>query len=180
MNVKGQLNLRYTFYRLRTLSEFGKLGLCSWRTLPVPPTMQLMQSSHASSLHSTRAILGRTTCAADDAASPIFERRAFTRLVCFWRALPVPSMMHLVQSPLASSLYSTRMFLVHNTCAANAAACTIFSRLEPVLDPCASGAHYVCHRCCNLCSLPTPRAFTRPGFFWRALPVPPMLRLVQF
>ena len=43
---------------------------------------------------------------------------------------------------------------------------------------CASGAHYLCHRCCSLCTLRTPRAVTRLVCSWRALLVPPLMQLV--
>ena len=108
-----------------THPKFVKLGLCSWRKLPVPPMLQLVQSLHASSLFLTRVLLGYITCAIDDAA------------------------------------------------------CAIFARLEPLLDPCAPGAHYLCPLRCSLCSPHTPRAFTRPAWSWRALPVSLMLQLVQ-
>ena len=50
--------------------------------------------------------------------------------------------MKLVQSSDASSLYSTRVLLARTTRTAVDAACAIFARLVPLLDPCAPGAHY--------------------------------------
>ena len=44
--------------------------------------------------------------------------------------------MQLVHSSNASSLYSTRVLLARTTPTAVDAACVIFARLEPLLDPC--------------------------------------------
>ena len=60
--------------------------------------------------------------------------------------------MQFVHSSHASSLYSTRMLLVHTTRIAVDAACALFARLEPLLDPCS---------------------------LWRALLVPPLMKLVH-
>ena len=69
--------------------------------------------------------------------------------MCFWRAPSLPPMMQFVQSPNAWSLHST------TSC-------------------------YLCRWCSSLlCSLRTPRAFTRPGFSWQARTVPPIPQLVQ-
>ena len=57
-----------------THPESVKLGLCSWRTLPVPLLLQLVHSSHASSLCLTRVLLARTTRTAGDAACAVSER----------------------------------------------------------------------------------------------------------
>ena len=157
-----------------THPESAELGLCSWCALLVPPLMQPVQSSHASSLYSTRVRLARTTRTAVDAACAIFARleplldpcapsahysyrrwcslctlrtpRAFTRPVCSGRALLVPPLMQLVQSSHASSLYSTRVLLVRSARTTVGAGCAIFARHEPLLDPCAPGAHYSYHR----------------------------------
>ena len=111
--------------------------MCSWRAPLVPPLIQLVQPSHASSLNSTRVLLARTTCTTVDIACELFARlkslldlfaadahnlynrryslctlctpRALTRLVCFWRALLISSLMQFMQSPNASGLYSTRV-----------------------------------------------------------------------
>ena len=151
--------------------ESAKLGLCSWCTLPVPPLMQLVrsshasrfysnrvplallvpplmqlvQSSHASSLYSTHKLLTRTTRTTVDAASRFYSTRVPL-------ALLVPPLMQLVQSSHASSLYSTHKLLTRTTRTTVDAACAIFARLEPLLDPCAPGAHYSYHRWCSLCN----------------------------
>ena len=78
--------------------------------------------------------------------------RAFTRSECSW---------------------------VRTTCTADDAAGAISARLEPLRDPRGPSTHYLCHRCCHLCTLRTPRAYIRPAWFWRALPVSPMLQLVH-
>ena len=147
-----------------THPESAKLGLCSWCTQPVPTLMQLVQSSHASSLYSTRVLLAPTTRTTVDAACAIFTRleplldpcapgvhysyrrwcslcnlctpRASTRPVCSWRAVLVPLLMQPVHSSYASSLYSTRVLLVRTTRTAVNVACALFERLEPLLDPC--------------------------------------------
>ena len=62
--------------------------------------------------------------------------------LCFWRTLPVPPMLQLVHSSHASSCYSTRVFLARTTRTAVDAACALFARLEPLLDPCAPDVHY--------------------------------------
>ena len=54
-----------------TRLESVKLGLTSWCKLPVPPLMQLVQSSY---LYSTRVLLARTTRTTVDAACAIFAR----------------------------------------------------------------------------------------------------------
>ena len=54
--------------------ESVELGLCSWRTLPVPPMLQPVHSSHASSIYSTHALLARTTRTAVDAPCALFAR----------------------------------------------------------------------------------------------------------
>ena len=166
-----------------------------------------MQSPNASTLNSTRVVLARTTYTADDAAWAISARlellldpcapgahnlyrrccslcnlrtpRPFTRPVCSWRAQFVPLMMQLVRSPHASGFYSTRVLLARTTCIADDAAWAISARLEPLLDPCALGAHNLYRRCCSLCNLRTPRPFTRPVCSWRAQLVPLMMQLVQ-
>ena len=68
--------------------------------------------------------------------------RAFSRTMCSWRALLVPPLMKLVHFWHASSLYSTCVLLARTTCTADYAACALLVRLEPLLDACASGAHY--------------------------------------
>ena len=60
--------------------------------------------------------------------------RAFTRPVCSWRALFVPPLMQLVHSSYASSLYSTRVFLVRTTRNAYNAARAVYECFEPSLD----------------------------------------------
>ena len=151
----------------------------SWRALPVPPMMQLVQSSHTSSRYSTRM---------------------------FTSALLVPPMMQLVQSQQTSSPYSTRILLAHTTCAAHDAplqfshalgfystcvlltrticathdaACAISERLIPLLDPVSPGRYELRCQCCNVCSISTPRVSTRHGFSVQAQTVPPMPQLVQ-
>ena len=76
--------------------------------------LQLVHSLQASSLYSTRVSRG---------------------------ALLVPPLMQLVHSSHASNPYSTRVLLAHTTCTTVDAACAIFARLEPLLGPCALGAH---------------------------------------
>ena len=88
-------------------------------------------------------------------------------------------MVQLVKSLHASSLYSTRVLPARTTFTADDTTCAISARLEPLLDPRGFGAHYLCHRCCSLCTLRTPRAFTRTVCSWRALLVPLMMQLVQ-
>ena len=88
-------------------------------------------------------------------------------------------MLQLVHSLHASSLCWTRVLLVRTTCTADDAACTFSARLRPLLDACASDAHYLYRRCCTLCNLRTHRAFTRSVFSLQARTVPPMLQLVQ-
>ena len=88
-------------------------------------------------------------------------------------------MLQLVHSLHTSSFYSTRVLLTRFTRTAVDAACTISARLEPLLDPRGPGAYYLCHQCCSLCTLRTPRAFTRPVCSWPALLVPPMMQLVH-
>ena len=127
--------------------------------------LQLAHSSHASSLFSNHVLLARSTCTAVDEACTFLARlkplldlcapgahylyrrlcslctfgtsRTFTRRVCFWRAL------------LART--------------ADDAACAIFKRLGPLLDP-GSLAGTNCPAMLQLVQSPTPRAFTRPGF----------------
>ena len=67
--------------------------------------------------------------------------RAGESLVFSSCALPVSPIMRLVQSPHASSPYSTRVLLARTACAADDAVCTISARLESLLDPSASGAY---------------------------------------
>ena len=126
---------------MNTHPEFVKLDLCFWRTLPVPPMTQLVQSSHPWTLHSTRVLLARTTCAADDAAGAISARFEVLFNPC------APGTGHLCHRWYSST------------------------HLEPLLDQCAPGAHYLCGRQCMWRNLHTPRAFTRPVCSWRALPV---------
>ena len=125
--------------------------MCSWRAQLVPPMLQLVQSPHASTLYSTRVLLARTICTADDAACAISAR------------------LGLLLDPCAP----------RTTCIADDAAWAISARLEPLLDPCAPGAHNLYRRCCSLCNLRTPRPFTRPVCSWRAQLVPLMVQLVQ-
>ena len=99
--------------------------------------------------------------------------------MCFWRALPESRMMQLVQSPNASSIYLTRVLLAGTNCATDAEACAISERLGPLLDSGSPGGYELSRRCCSLCSLRTPRAFTQLRFSWQAQPVPLMLQLVQ-
>ena len=63
---------RCSWRNLQTARVFTR-PVCSWRALPGPPMMQLVQSPHASSLNPTRVLLARTTCAADDATCAISE-----------------------------------------------------------------------------------------------------------
>ena len=81
----------------------------SWRALFVPPLMQLVQSSYASSLYSTRVLLARTTRTAVDAACALFEHLGPLLDPVPWQARTSPPMLQLVQSPNASGLYSTRV-----------------------------------------------------------------------
>ena len=87
--------------------------------------------------------------------------------------------MQLVQSWHASSLYSTRVLLARTTCATDDAAGAISARLKPLLDSCASGARYLCHRWSSWCNFRAPRAFSRSMYSWRTLPVLLMVQLVQ-
>ena len=105
--------------------------------------------------------------------------QALTRPVCSWRALLVPPMMQFVQSPHASNLYSTRVLLARTACDTSTVSCAVYERLGPLLDTGSSGRYKVCRRCCSSCSLRTPRAFPRLGFFWPARTVPSILKLVQ-
>ena len=57
-----------------TRPESVKLDMCSWCTLLVPPMLQLVHSSHASSFYSTLVLLGRTTCTVVSAAGALFTR----------------------------------------------------------------------------------------------------------
>ena len=151
-------------------------------------------------------LLARTTCTVDDASCAVSPRveslldpyvlgaqylcrqrcslynlltpRACTRPVCVWCALRVPPMLQPVQSPNASRLYSARVLLARNTCAANATACAVLKHLGPSHEPGSPGRQYLCHQCCSFCNLKMPRAFTQPRFFWQALPVLPMLEFV--
>ena len=169
--------------------------------------MQLVKCPCVSSLYSTRELLARTTCATDTVAGAISARlepslnprgpgrdylcyrccslcslctpRAFTQLEFVWQALLVPSMLNLGQSLNASGLYSTFVVLAGSTFVADAAACTVSKRLEPILDPRSPGRFDLCRQCCSMSSLSTTRAFTRSKFSWQALPVPSMLQLVQ-
>ena len=80
----------------------------------------------------------------------------------------------------ASSLYLAHVVFVRTPCAADdAAACAVSKCLGPLLDPGSLGSHKLFWRCCRLCSLRTPRAFTRPGFSWQAQSVTAMLQLMQ-
>ena len=119
-SARGQLNWKNRYFH----PEPVKLGLCSWHTLAVPPMLQLAQSSHASSLYSTRVLLARTTCTAVDAA------------------------------------------------------CAIFARLKPLLDPWAPGVDYLFPRWYSLCTLRIPQTLTKPVCSWRELLVPPFMQLV--
>ena len=58
---------------LRTPRPFTR-PVCSWRAQFVPLMMQLVRSPHASGFYSTRVLLARTTCIADDAAWAISAR----------------------------------------------------------------------------------------------------------
>ena len=127
--------------------------------------MQLVQSPHDSSLYSTRVLLARTIFTADDISCAI-SARASSLYSTPWslHALPVPPMLQLVQTPLASSLYSTRVLLVRATCTTDDATFAVFERLGSVLDPGSPCRHELSHRGYSLCTLQTPPAFTRPGF----------------
>ena len=118
-----------------THPKFVKLSQCSWCALLLPPVIQLVQSPHASSLHSTRVILARTTYTADDVACASSTRLTFTRPAWFWRALPLPPMLQLVHSLHASSSDSIRALLTRHTCATDATAYAVFQRLGPLLGP---------------------------------------------
>ena len=92
-----------------THPESGKLGLCSWRALPVPPMLHLVHSLHASIPYSTRVLPARTTRTADDAACAILERlMPLLDLDSFPGKTALP-MLQLVQSSNASGLYSTQV-----------------------------------------------------------------------
>ena len=177
----------------------------------------LFQSPQASSLYTTRVVLalipsfnGVAACALVARLEPLLDPRApgthylyrqcchlftlcmprvFTRPVCSWRALHVSPMLQLVQSPHASSLYSTRLVLAHTTCAIDVAACALFADLKPLFDPdslagtnCPTDAtacavserpgplldlgfpcrYKLSRQYYILCSLQTPRVFTQP------------------
>ena len=137
--------------------------------LTVPPITQPVQSPHTSSLYLTRVVLMRTNCAADTAACAISEclgtlhdpgspsRHELCRRRCYSLSnlhtsdfystqdllapRNVPLMLQLVQSPHASGF---------------------------LLDPGSPRRHELCGRYCKLCSLRTPRVFTRPGCSWHA------------
>ena len=100
--------------------------------------------------------------------------RAFTRPMFTWRALFVSPMMQLVQSPPASSPYSTRVVLARTTCAIDVTVlysshasslystpvllarttCTAdnaaYAISKPLIDACAPGTHFLHCRCCSL------------------------------
>ena len=126
----------YSLCTLRTPQAFTR-PVCSWCALLVPPLMQLVHSSHASSLYSTRVLLARTTCTAVDAACALSERLG----------------------PLLDP-----GFLAGKDFPDDATACAVSKRLGPLLDPGFPGRHDLPRRCYSLCSLRMPRAFTRPGF----------------
>ena len=136
--------------------------MCSWRALLVPPLMQLVHSSNASSLYSTRVLLARTTRIAVHAACAIFARLEPLLDPCFLANTNC-------SADATACAVSERLgplldpgSLAGTNCHADATA--LFERLEPLLDPCAPGAHYSYRRSCSLCNLCTPRAFTRPVF----------------
>ena len=179
--------------------------VCSWCALFAPPLMQLVQSSHASSVYSTRVLLTRTTRTAVDATCAIFARleplldpctpgahysyrrgcslwsfrtlRAFARPVCSWRALLVPSLMQLVQSSHASSLYSTRVILARTPRTPVDAACALFDRLGSLLDP-GSLAGTNSPPMLQLVQSPNASGPYSTRIPWQARTVPPMLQLV--
>ena len=87
--------------------------------------------------------------------------------------------MQLVHSPHASGLYSTRVLLTRTTCTADDAPCIISVRIGPLLVPYPPCRHELSRQWYSLCSLWTPRAFTRPGFSLQTQTVPPILQLLQ-
>ena len=87
--------------------------------------------------------------------------------------------MQLVHSPHASDLYSMHVLLTRTTCTADDAPCAISVRIGLLLVPSSPCRHELSHRCYSLCSLWTPRAFTRPGFSLQTRTVPPILQLLQ-
>ena len=153
--------------------------------------MQLVQSPHASSLYPTRVLLARTTCAANDAASAIFERlgplldpaspgrqdlcrrccslcsfrtpRAFTRPEFSRQAQTAPPMLQLVQSPNTSGLYLTYILLADINCAADGANYAISERFRLLLDPGSTGRHQLCRRCCSFAVSERLGPFRNPG-----------------
>ena len=130
---------------------FAKLDLCSWRTLPVPPLMQLVQSSYASSLHSTHVLLVRTTCTGDDTAGVIYP---CLELLLDQYASGRPKLCRRCCSAISERLgrLLDPGLLASRNCAAGAAASAVSERLGPLLDPNSPGRHELCRRCCGFCS----------------------------
>ena len=116
--------------------------------------MQPVQSPHTSDLYSTRVLLARAIGATDDAAGAIAARLEPLLDLYSLRALPVLPMMQLVQSPNASILHYTRVFLPDTNCATDAAACAVSKRSGPLLDTCTAGANYLYRRLMQLVQSP--------------------------
>ena len=154
----------YSLCNLHTPRAFTR-PVCSWRTLLVPPLMQLVQSPHASSLYSTRVLLARTTRTAVVAVCAFYARLEPLLDPCAPGAhYSYRHWCSLCSLGTPRGLYSTRVLLAHTNRTAIDAACVIFARLDPLLDPCVPDVHYSYRRWRSLCTLRTPRAFTRPGF----------------
>ena len=171
-------------------------GRCSCHTLPVPPMMQLgqplhasslyltrvlltcltvppitqpVQSPHTSSLYLTHVVLMRTTSAADTVACAVSERlgtlhdpgtlsrHELCRRRCYSLSNLHTSDFYSTQDLLAPPTVPLMLHLVQSLHASGF-----------LLDPGSPRRHELCGRYCKLCSLRTPRVFTRPGCSWHA------------
>ena len=127
----------------------------SWRALLVPPMMQFVHSSRASSLYSARVLLACPTRTADDAACAISERLGplldpgslaganfpTDAIACAIseylgplldpgspsKIRTAPPMLQLVQSPNAGTLLDPGS-LAGTNCPADATACVVMTR----------------------------------------------------
>ena len=109
--------------------------VCSWRALLVPPLMQLVHSSHASSLYSARMLLARTSRTAVDAAYALSERLepsldlgslAGTNFPADATACALSKRLGCLLDPDS---------LANTNCLIDTTACAVFERLGPLLAP---------------------------------------------